>query len=380
MRHSSYCNCTTEAACSLALGLVLAACGQAPDSVGTSSPEQPGGSGSATAPIILGDASARGTGGTKGSPLAGDAICGVEISDTTKEPTDVLLVLDRSGSMNESIAAECCCSSTCRQLLDIKMCPSTSGCTERWPALTSAVTTTISQAAGIRWGLKLFSSQHLLDACGVDSGVELGIGASASSVQARVAGAAPEGGTPTAAAIVAATAHLNTVHDASSKVILLATDGEPNCKSRSLEPNTVDLDGTRRAIAAALAAGFRTYVIGIGPSVGNLDDFAVAGGTEKHFRTASAAELAGALATISKAVASCTFTMSRAPDDPANIAVYLDGSLLANDPANGWTFGATTQAVILKGAACARITSGAATSVRVLFGCPGEPPPPDIIF
>jgi hypothetical protein len=363
------------------LGTSLLGCGTPPDPVGGSgSLTGAGGAVVSTVSIKLPDASANGPGGGPGPVPTGDANCGVQTSETTKAPTDVLLVLDRSGSMNESIAENCCCSTTCRQVVSIKMCSDTTNCTERWPALTSAVTTTIAKTAGINWGLKLFSSPGGLDVCGVDSGVEAVIGASATSVQAQIAGANPKNSTPTAKAVTTATAYLQTVKDQNNKVILLATDGEPNCRLGSLDPSSSDVDGTQAAIRSALTAGFRVYVIGIGPSVGNLDNFAAAGGTDRYYRATSAADLADALMAISKVVSSCTFTMSQSPPDPDNIAVYLDGKLMAKDSANGWSFGASPLTVMLNGASCTSITSGGAGKVQVLFGCPGEPPPPQILF
>ena len=56
------------------------------------------------------------------------------------------------------------------------------------------------------------------------------------------------------------------------------------------------------AIAAAKAAGFPVYVIGIGPSTGNLDKFAVAGGTTNYFPATSPQAMTDAFASISKAV------------------------------------------------------------------------------
>src|SRR5450759_5413525 len=87
-------------------------------SVGCGSPDQlrKGGAagGTAGSPVIKLDASASGKGGsagsgTSGSAPTGDANCGSQTSSTSHEAADVLLVLDRSGSMNESIAESCYC-------------------------------------------------------------------------------------------------------------------------------------------------------------------------------------------------------------------------------------------------------------------------------
>jgi hypothetical protein len=181
--------------------------------------------------------------------------------------------------------------------------------------------------------------------------------------------------TPTAKAIAAATAYLQTVEDRNRKVILLATDGQPNCGAAGGDS---DIPGALAALQVASTAGFKVYVIGIGPSVGDLDNFAQAGGTEHYYPAASAADLANALASISKAVTSCTFTIDDLPKgaDGSNIAVYVDGKLLAQDPANGWSFGVTPQTVQLNGSTCDLVKSKPATKVQVYFGCPEIPPPP----
>ena len=360
------------------VGVSVAACGSTSHGVdgesgGTSSGFNPGTGGKPG--YNNGGASSGGAINDSGvAPPTGDANCGVQTSGTAKLPTDVLLVLDRSGSMSESIAEDCCCSSACRNTTQAKTCSNTSNCTERWPALTTAVISTVTATNTINWGLKFFSSPSQSSSCGVNSGVEVAVGSgSATAVQSQISSVTPGGNTPTARAVTAAMNYLLTVTDPNTKVILLATDGEPNCLGGS--GSTSDVAGTTTAIGAALTAGYKVYVIGIGPSVGNLDNFAQAGGTDHYYPATSAADLATALAAISKAVSSCTFEMSQSPPDPNNLAVYMDGALISKDSANGWSFGSNSQTVILNGTACDKITSGAATNVQVLFGCPGQSPP-----
>jgi len=319
----------------------------------------------------------QGQGGEPGSgPLpTKDMNCGSQTSGTSQEPADVLLVLDRSGSMNESIAEDCCCSRDCGNSTGSSLCASTSNCTERWPALTSAVNATLTSTPGIRWGLKLFSSPTgggRQAACNVNSGVEVQIGDnSAASIQTQIASVTPANNTPTAAAIKAATAYLEKVTDQNNKVILLATDGQPNCPADGNSSDS-DVPGTTKAIQDALTAGFKVYVIGIGPLVGNLDGFAQAGGTSKYYPATSPQDLANALAAISQKVATCTFSLNQTPSgDSSNIAVYLDKNLVPKDPSNGWSFGASSQIIVLNGTTCDKITSEATSTVQVLFGCPG---------
>lgn len=331
-----------------------------------------------TSPTGQGSSTGAGGSGASSAAPTGDANCGTQTSGTSREPADVLLVLDRSGSMDESISEECYCDPAKANGGGASACSNTAGCTTRWTTVTSAVNTTIASTTSIRWGLKFFTSPggSTRNACNVNSGVEVAIGdSSAAAIQKQIAGTTPGNSTPTAAAITAATAYLKTVTDQNNKVILLATDGEPNCKANSSNTTDPDVPGTVAAIGAALAAGFKVYVIGIGPSVGNLDNFAQAGGTTKSFPATSPKDLATALTAISQAVTTCTFTLTQAAPDLNNIAVYLDKNLVQKDSANGWSFGANTQTIVLNGTTCDQITSGAATQVQVLFGCPGTSPP-----
>jgi len=331
-----------------------------------------------TSPTSTGNA---GNAGSTGSPPTSSANCGQQTMNTSKQAVDVLLVLDRSGSMGDDIAQDCKCLSSSNS--SNAACPNLTTCKDRWSTVSSAVTATVASTPDILWGLKLFSTPEGGNtgrirgggsACGVSNQVEVPVSAnSAHAIQQVIAATSPANNTPTAAAITAATAYLKTVNDPNNKVILLATDGQPNCAPGGASNS--DVDGTIAAITAAKTAGFQVYVIGIGPSVGNLDKFAAAGGTGKYFPATSTKDLVDALASISVTVGSCSFMLATAPPDTNNVAVYLDKSLLKRDPNNGWGFGATFQTIVLNGDPCNKIKSGKASTVQVLFGCPNTVPP-----
>ncbi len=348
-----------------ASAMLFVAC-DSPDQLG---PDKGGGGGGiGGGPVIIADAAppsnrgGSGGGGNTGEPPTGDAHCGSITSSTSRMPADVLLVLDRSGSMDYSTTSD-------------ENCARDPDCTPRWPALSSAVSATLATTAGsINWGLKLYSTPNGGSSCAVSAGVEVQVSASSvSEIQSVIENVSPGQNTPTAQAIEAATAYLKTLTTPNNKVILLATDGEPNCRPGASGSST-NVPGTVTAIGNARAAGFPVYVIGIGPSVGNLDNFAEAGGTGKYYPASSPEELTNAFASISQTVATCSFVSPSPPPDPANVAVYLDKQLVQKDAANGWSFGATQQTIILNGSTCERVKSGDATTVEILFGCPGAPP------
>jgi hypothetical protein len=308
-----------------------------------------------------------------------DANCGIITSSTTRQPVDVLLVLDRSASMDYSIAEDCYCTSTAATYGAV--CTSTTNCTTRWNAIEPAVTATLSSSNYVDWGLKFFpSSSSSSSNCGVTTGVDVPIAVdSASKIQSQVNGATKSLGTPTAAALNAATAYLQTLTDSNKKFILLATDGEPNCGGNPANLNTTDVPGASAAAAAAKTAGFPVYVVGIGPTVSNLTQLASAGGTTDYYPANSPQQLTDALSSISKLVGSCSFSASQPPPDPNNIAVYVNKQQVAQDPNNGWTFGSTSQEIVLTGSYCDDITAGKDTNVQILFGCPGSPPFPPFV-
>jgi hypothetical protein len=349
-------------------------CGSSPPVVG-GPPSSAGGGGaiSLSSPHGLGgktgsSGSSAGGGNIGGPPANPDANCGTQTSNMSQQPADLLLVLDRSGSMNDDIASNGTCGG--------KNAPA--NCTARWPTMTTALSQVLtSSPAGVQWGLKFFTSPNG-GSCGVNPGADVAVGPNtAAQIQAAIAGTTPGSQTPTTAAITAAAAYLKTVNDGLTHYILLATDGQPNCDpgtSSSTTPAVVA--NTVAAIAAAAGANINTYVIGIGPSAGNLDNFAAAGGTTKFYPATSPADLTAALSSIAGQVASCVFKMGAAPPDPTNIGVYLDKTTkVPQDGTNGYTLGADNITVTFTGTYCTGITAGTYKIVQVFFGCNGVSPP-----
>ena len=111
-----------------------------------------------------------------------------------------------------------------------------------------------------------------------------------------------------------------------------------------------------------------------------LNEVATAGGkprsgsAEKFFLASSQAELTSALSDITEEVASCVFPFQSAPPDPTNIAVKVNGALVAQDPArvNGWEYTSDARLGLeLFGVACDTVKAGNQSSIDIIFGCPG---------
>jgi hypothetical protein len=315
-----------------------------------------------------------------------DANCGKAGQKTKRLPADVLLVLDRSLSMNYSIAASDC---YCNQAdatgsgFGGRVCADTTDCKTRWNSTKDGLKATLANSTNVNWGLKFFMTPKAAE-CGVTPDPEVPIGPdTAAKIQAAIEGADQSLSTPTTAAINAAVAYLKTVDDGNKKFILLATDGEPNCgaspRTGKPETNTTDVDGATAALAAAKAAGFTAYVVGIGPAMTTLSKLAQAGGDRDYFPATSPEQLAEALSSISTIVGSCSFASDVSPPDPNNVAVYVNKQKVDRSDSEGWKYGGSDKEIILTGKYCDEILKGTETDVQILFGCPGETYfPPDI--
>ncbi len=303
-------------------------------------------------------------------PPSLDAHCGITQKETVRQLVDILLVLDRSTSMRFKVEEDCYCTNDSGPMG--RLCADTTDCVSRWAALAPAVKATLADSENVFWGLKLYPNAGNMS-CAVSETMDVEVGAdSAPRIEELIDSPQYSSSTPTAAAVASATTYLKGLSDNNKRVILLATDGEPNCKGGTV--GAEDVDGASAACAAALEAGFPVYVIGIGPTVSNLSALAEAGGTNDYYPATSPEQLAEALNAISKIVGSCTYQADAEPEDPANVAVYVNKQMIEKDAADGWKYGSTTKDIELTGKYCQDILDGKATAVQILFGCPGAPP------
>jgi hypothetical protein len=311
-------------------------------------------------------------GGGDVGPGTGGMSCGQSSVPVMPEPPDILIVQDKSLSMNmDSTGANC----------------NTAGCS-KWSQVSAAMNTVVMATEGtVNWGLIFFGSDNM---CGVNTMPSVPIAANNyTAVSGAYAGNQPSSYTPTESAVNAAVAYMKTVTDQNPKYLLLATDGLPNCKPGDRTVTDDDSPGATTAVMNAAAAGFNTFVVGIGDTMGDatLNNFAMAGGEPQtgsadgnsFYEVNSTADLVTALTKIVGIVASCTIPLTGVPTNLTNVAVSVDDASgnptkVPEDPSNGWSYTDTTmKAIQLNGSYCDSIKGGTYSNVQFVYSCDGQP-------
>lgn len=293
-----------------------------------------------------------------GGPAPDDVKCGFQNFMLERLPPEILIILDRSGSMTRAAVGA----------------PG-----NLWMNVTAALDEVVrTTQTRVNWGLKLFP---LPSACTVMDGVDVPIAPmNHMKVVGSMAGAAasnnPNGNTPTADAVRRGLAYLQTVKTPNPKYIVLATDGEPNCPTDKGKANAL------AAISDALKAGYTMFVVGIAVGAAGsapamtLNEMAIAGGaprmdpTFKYYPVANKADLVASLDGITVAVSNCVFPLDKKPPVPMNVAVDVAGTRVKADEMEGWSYGANMMSIQLHGQICEKVKMGGASMVKITFGCP----------
>jgi len=290
---------------------------------------------------------------------------------TQNLPPDILILLDRSGSMNEDLSGT--------------MCANGCGANSKWSIATTTLKSFLPTVEGIvNWGLKLFASPD--NVCIVSSTAELAPQINnAAAINARLAMTDAASSTPTTAAMMNAAAYLKTLTDSNPKFILLATDGVPTCGTAACAPGVNDSGMPNQCDDANAIAmvktvhdmGYPTFVLGIGtskaPGDGTLSQMAVNGGyprngTPAYYPIDKAQDLQDAFQSITGMVSSCFYTISPALTSGQQISgVKADGVSLT--PGDYMILGAT--GVQLVGQACTDVSSGKIKKIDVQVDCIG---------
>jgi hypothetical protein len=295
--------------------------------------------------------------------------------DTGRVTPDMMIVLDRSGSMKNrgvnrwdpSVAGLKAITASTEDAIRFGLMayPGTGG-TSAQPAVDCSTITDLVQQ------ISCFAMSGSSGGGGTCSAGHVDVPIAATNAQAiarALDGMQPGGSTPTAATLEAAHQSLGSgaaplnpdVRNVSAKYVLLVTDGAPNCTGGSTGGGQ-----DAAAVAASVAAiksmaddGIKTYVLGYDAQndptlAAALDMMAAAGGTgDAHYRPINdQASLQQEFSRIAGSAARCEYALAQAPRDPSFVRVTQDGATLAFGDANGWVISADRMKITLQGAAC----------------------------
>ena len=316
-----------------------------------------------------------GTGGLNGSggdvAIAVDAAppnCGQKSVSVMPVPPDILIVQDKSLSMNMDSSGATCTATGC----------------SKWSQVSAAMDTVVMATQGtVNWGLIFFGSDTM---CGVNTTPSVPIAANNyPPIPQAYVNNQPSSYTPTESAVNAAAAYMKTVPDQNPKYLLLATDGIPNCKPGDRTVTDDDSPGATTAVTNAAAAGFPTFVVGIGNTMGDatLNMFATAGGEPKtgsadgnlFYEVNSTSDSVAALTKIVGQATSCSFPLTGVSGDLEKVAVSAKDAAgntieIMQDDTNGWSYtDATKTAIILNGDACKNLKSVTYTGFQFIYTC-----------
>jgi len=301
--------------------------------------------------------------------------CGQTNVQVMPEPPDILIVQDKSLSMNQDASGADC---------------TTAGCS-KWSQVSTAMASVVATTdTNVNWGLIFFGTDNQ---CGVTSRPVVPVAPmSGSKVQMAFSTNQPSSYTPTATAVDAAVTYMKSLNDTNPKYLLLATDGLPNCGAGGGRQGNITADDSPAAEAAvtnARNAGFPTFVVGIATAsdqmaTNTLNTMAVNGGfpqqgaATQYYSVSDTAGLEAVLNQIVGMVASCTIPLTNVPSNLSNVAVSAKDSTgktieIQPDPNNGWSYTNGQMNVIrLNGSSCDNLQSGAYTDFQFLYACAGE--------
>jgi hypothetical protein len=199
--------------------------------------------------------------------------------------------------------------------------------------------------------------------------------------QGRPAGATPTG--ESVQAVIPVLQALDPVAFPGPKAIVLATDGEPNGCGTNTPQNQGRMNSVN-AVQAAFDAEIRTYVISVGDDVGldHLRELANIGQgfpandpMDRFYLATDPTALAAALRAIFTDVRSCAVMVDGMIDasKAGTGSVTIDGMPITFDDPNGWRVNSPTE-IELVGTACELIKMGQ-HEVNISFPCGVIEPP-----
>lgn len=259
---------------------------------------------------------------------------------------DIMLILDKSGSMGEPLAGY-------------------SGAS-KWDIMRSAIANIVANKGDVvKFGLLMFPWGNRCH----DGQVRVNPSLNAvGTVLQEMNSVSPIGGTPTHQSLRQARDYYDNVPvNPDGRIVLLATDGLPVCSS---------IGESVGMIGELQQRGIQTFVLGFGfgnVSVDGLQQMANAGGTGQIYPADSPQQLSDAFDSIlgQVTVPSCTFNLKQQPKNDADIQVSLAGAELVRDDENGWMYSSSANSITLNGEACRSVKGGNAAAIEVDLGCEG---------
>ena len=328
--------------------------------------------------------------------LTPDAACMTNMLDGQRVPTNLMILLDRSGSMNNT---------------DMR----NPGTPTKWQAAVAGLTSLLNRLSdNARVGITFFPTQSAPSeaASYVTPAVPVApLRTNRAALLSRLRGTTPGGNTPMVCGVTGVQRYFQDYTADGSRNVILITDGVPTeeCTSGlpmcalfppdiaciiARDPQIQNQVRVAVARAAMTTPPIKVYVAGT-PEASDtfLSDLAVTGNTPRtpdcrasmscHYRLQTAsfeADLTMALQDIESRALTCEFQVDADPSrvDPDRVNVNVQGMGMSTprllprdvDHRDGWDYTEGRRSIVVYGPACNQIRTDTQVRVQILFGCP----------